>query len=75
MYNIIVSDFYFKKLQSEVLKESINVLFSLGFEIIITDAFKENTISIRLIEKCNMSRLEKTEFVDYRTKKHKCIFY
>jgi RimJ/RimL family protein N-acetyltransferase len=53
----------------------INYLFDLGFEEIITGAFEENAASIRVMQKCGMTRLSKTDSIDYRAKTHNCVYF
>jgi len=60
---------------TQVLKTAIKNLFTAGFDEIITGAFEENLASIRVMEKAGMTRLEKTEEIEYRGRIHNCIYY
>ena len=60
---------------SEAFAAMIDYLFSRGFDEVTAGAFEENTASIRVMQKCGMSRLDKTDEIDYRGKTHKCIYF
>ncbi|MBQ9731352.1 MAG: GNAT family N-acetyltransferase [Bacilli bacterium] len=60
---------------TEVLRKSIEVLFNLGFLVIRTGVFKENTPSMKVSEKVNMTRLDKTTTIEYKGITHTCIWY
>lgn len=60
---------------TEALGLGIKELFRLGFREVITGAFPENSASIRVMEKNGMTRIEKTEPIDYRGKTHICVYY
>ena len=60
---------------SEAFAAMIDYLFSCGFDEVTAGAFEENTASIRVMQKCGMVRLEKTDEIDYRGKTHKCIYF
>lgn len=60
---------------TQALALALEVLFSLGYNQVITGAFSANAASIRVMEKCGMERMEKTEEITYRGKTHRCIYY
>ena len=60
---------------TEALGIAIGELFHLGFQAVITGAFRQNAASIRVMEKNGMTRIEKTEPIDYRGKTHICVYY
>ena len=60
---------------TEALGIAIGELFHLGFQAVITGAFRQNAASIRVMEKNGMTRTEKTEPIDYRGKTHICVYY
>lgn len=60
---------------TEALRAVIEYLFSRGFRVVAAGAFAENTASIRVMEKCGMQRIEKTETIAYRNKLHDCVYY
>ena len=60
---------------TEALGAAITALFDGGFDTVRAGAFKENAASMRVMEKCGMTRTEKTEIISYRGKEHVCIYY
>ena len=68
-------DFFSKGYMTEALNGLITHLFENGFDEIVCGAFDHNTSSIRVMEKCGMSRIDKTEEIEYRHKVHHCIYY
>lgn len=60
---------------AEVLRASIRELFDMGFSVVKTGAFEENIASIRVMEKCSMTRLDKTDELEYRGKVHRCVWF
>ena len=67
--------FHNKGYGTEMLNALTFQLFADGFEKVLTGAFEENLSSIRVMEKCGMQRLEKTETIEYRGKCHTCVYY
>lgn len=59
---------------TEAFKAMIKILFECGFGSVIAGYFEENTASMRVMEKCGMSPMGKTEDVEYRGAVHK-VFY
>lgn len=68
-------DYHNQGLATEAFGAVISHLFSKGFEEIIAGAFEENTASMRVMEKCGMSRTKMTAEIEYRGIKHKCVYY
>ena len=60
---------------TEAVKAIITALFERGFETVTAAAFEENTASFRVMQKCGMERIDKTETLEYREKSHICIYY
>lgn len=60
---------------TEALRGAVDYFFSQGFAEVVAGAFEENLASLRIMQKCGMSRLDKTDTVDYRGKTHRCIYY
>ncbi len=60
---------------TEALCAAVDYFFSQGFAEVIAGAFEENLASLRIMQKCGMSMLDKTDTVDYRGKTHRCIYY
>ena len=68
-------DAWGKGYATEVLTAAMNALFSLGYATVKTGAFEENAASIRVMEKCGMTRLSETEEILYRGKSRRCILF
>ena len=68
-------DYHNQGFATEAFGAVIKHLFSKGFEVILAGAFEENTASMRVMEKCGMSRTKMTAEIEYRGTKHKCIYY
>ena len=60
---------------TKAVSAAIEALFGKGFRYVEAGAFSENPVSLRVMEKAGMKRLEKTEEIEYRGKTHLCIFY
>ena len=57
------------------LRAAIQALFEKGHTQVICGAFEHNLASMRVMEKAGMTRLEKTDEIEYRGKVHRCIYY
>ena len=60
---------------TEAMCGAIDYLFEKGFSEVVCGAFEENEASIRVMQKCGMKLLPKTDVIEYRGKKHNCIYY
>lgn len=60
---------------TEALSAAINELYEAGFSCVRTGAFEENAASIRVMEKCGMTRIDQVDFIEYRGKNHRCVYY
>ena len=60
---------------TEMLSAMIEEMFARGFKEVLTGAFEENQASICIMEKNGMTRMEKTDEIEYRGKLHKCVYY
>ena len=60
---------------TEILKAMIDEMFVRGFTEVLAGAFEENLASMRIMEKSGMTRIEKTDEIEYRGKVHKCVYY
>ena len=60
---------------TEVLQGAIAYLFAHGFTRVVTGAFSENHASLRIMEKCGMTKQLQTDTVEYRGKTHLCVYY
>ena len=59
---------------TEALRAAIGALFADGFSTVRAGAFEENPASLRVMEKAGMHRTGEEEEIDYRGKKHRCLF-
>ena len=60
---------------TEAMSGAIEYLLKCGFSEVVCGAFEENAASIRVMQKCGMKLLPKTDVIEYRGKKHNCIYY
>ena len=60
---------------TEALTAAIAALFDRGFETVRCGAFEENPASCRVMAKSGMKPIEETEFIQYRGKNHRCVYY
>ena len=58
-----------------VMRAVISYLFAKGFREVVAGAFSDNAASIRVMEKCGMEKIDRTDPIDYRGKTHTCIYY
>ena len=72
---VIHPDFHGKGYMTQALKLGFEALFDLGYREVITGAFSTNAASIRVMEKCAMTKLSKTDEIEYRGITHTCIYY
>ena len=67
--------YYNKGYATEAVSAMIDRLFAEGFSEVTAGAFEENPASMRVMEKSGMTRISKTESIEYREKTHNCVFY
>ena len=67
--------FYNRGYATEAFRGAISYLFAQGFEAVLASAFSENPASLRVMEKCGMTRQDHTDTIDYRGIPHTCIYY
>lgn len=60
---------------TESFKGAIEYLLSQGFETVLAGAFSQNAASLRVMEKCGMTRQTYTDEIDYRGVTHTCVYY
>ena len=72
---VIHPEFHGKGYMPQALKLAIDEMFGKGYTQVITGAFSTNAASLRVMEKCGMERLEKTDEIEYRGVTHTCIYY
>ena len=72
---VIHPDHWGRGYMTEALDAAIGELHRLGFRQVVTGAFDTNLASVRVMEKCGMKKLSKTDATDYRGKTHNCVYY
>lgn len=72
---VIHPDFHGKGYMTAALHLAMEELVNLGYQEVIAGAFSSNAASIRVMEKCGMTRLDKTDVIEYRGSKHTCVYY
>lgn len=60
---------------TEAVRALIQALFAEGYSQVAAGAFEHNAASMRVMEKAGMTRLEKTEEIEYRGKVRRVICY
>ena len=58
-----------------MLRGAIEYLHMHGFSKVLTAAFECNGASLRVMEKCGMTKILYTEEITYRGQTHRCIYY
>ena len=56
------------------LAAAVPQLFARGFSAVRAGAFCENAASLRVMEKCGMTRIDLTEDIEYRGKTYRCVY-
>lgn len=72
---VIHPEHWSKGYATEMLSAVIETLLSYGYERVTCGAFCENKASIRVMQKCGMTKKGKEEDIDYKGKKHHCVYY
>lgn len=60
---------------SEALEASIKELFRIGYKRVVAGAFIENKASQRVMEKCHMTKMNKTDSEEYQGIIHQEVYY
>lgn len=60
---------------TEAVFAAIADLFSMGAPAVLAGAFDWNVPSIRVMEKCGMKKILKTDTIEYRGNAHTCVYY
>lgn len=68
-------DYYNRGYATEAFQGAISYLLNHGFETVVAGAFAENPASLRVMEKCGMTRQAHTDTLNYRGVTHTCIYY
>ena len=72
---VVHPDYQNRGYATEGVRMAIRELFSKGYQEVVAGAFVENPASLRVMEKCGMHKIEKTEKIAYRGNTHDCVFY
>jgi ribosomal-protein-alanine N-acetyltransferase len=72
---VIHPDYHNQGYATEAFSAVIKALFESGFECVKAGAFAENTASMRVMEKCGMTKTGEIEELEYRGEKKRCICY
>ena len=67
--------YYNRGFATEAFRGAIDHLFTQGFHTVAAGAFSENKASLRVMEKCGMTRQDYTDEIPYRGVMHTCIYY
>ena len=67
-------DFHGEGLMTEALGAMIDQLFVSGYHRVVAGAFESNAASLRVMEKCGMQKMDKTEQIAYRGQEHTCLY-
>lgn len=60
---------------TEALNAAIEELFAIGFKRVVASHFENNPASGRVMQKCGMKKIDRTEIIEYRGAKHQCVYY
>ena len=71
---VIHPDWQRRGYMTEALAAAIEALFGMGCRAVRAGFFEGNDASRRVMEKCGMARIDRTEEIEYRGGKHKCLF-
>lgn len=59
---------------TRALSAALDALFAMGYSRVIAGAFEGNAPSFRVMEKCGMTPLDRTDAVSYRGRTHTCRY-
>ena len=59
---------------TESFHGAIDYLLSHGFHTVVAGAFSQNAASLRVMEKCGMTKQDYTDEIEYRGITHTCIY-
>jgi len=72
---VIHPDYHGRGYATEALRATINHLFNLGYHEVVAGAFVENVASMKVIRKCGMEKIDKTEGIPYRGEIRHCQYF
>ena len=65
---------YGRGFATEAFGAMMDVLFAQGVEEVLAGAFDTNLASLRVMEKCGMTRLDREESIHYRGNTYRCVY-
>ena len=71
----LLPEFHNRGYATECLSGAIEYLFDRGFKTVTAGAFSDNAASIRVMEKFGMVRQAEVDWIEYRGKQHRCVYY
>ena len=72
---VIHPDYQNQGYATEALTAAIWELFRQGYSTVRAGYFSENIASARVMEKSGMHPISRVDFIEYRGKTHKCLYY
>jgi RimJ/RimL family protein N-acetyltransferase len=72
---VIHPDFHGLGFATEALNAVIDYLFNRGYQEIYAGAFENNIASMKVMKKCGMVQIPKTEDILYHNVNHHCLYF
>ena len=72
---VYLPDYYNRGFATEAFSGAIRYLLADGFDTVLAGAFEGNSASLRVMQKCGMTKQDYTDEIDYRGVTHTCIYY
>ena len=72
---VIGPDHWGKGYATQMLRGATQDLFRRGYQEVVAGAFEENRASIRVMVKAGMTKIPLEEDIDYRGKRHHCVYF
>ena len=72
---VIHPDWQRRGYMTEALSAAVEALFGMGFSTVYAGFFEGNEASRRVMEKAGMTRLDRTDTIEYRGEAHRCFYY
>ena len=60
---------------TEALSATISEVFRMGYKVVECGHFEENPASGKVMQKCGMQKIAKTESIEYAGATHLCVYY
>ena len=71
---VLYPDYWNRGYMTEAFREVIGMLFRCGYSAVRAGYFEENAASRRVMEKCGLGLTGESEEIDYRGRKHRCVY-